>query len=161
MNLRPDSLSFDLLYTNIKARANDNASSRHQILVRDPLPTDLTSSSSSTTRASQSTSSLAASASQSTSFSLSLLRTIKSTPVEVASTREMATRLTTGADARSSSPKEQPVLVSQQAEPSPPPERPAMKTMMKTFRSMTPPQLPPLESEQAMNATPYGRSTYG
>ena len=97
INLRPDNLPFDILYANIKARANDNASSHHQFLAGDPLPTDSTSSSSSTARAPQSTSSSAASASQSTSSSLSLLRTIKSALVEVASAAERGTRVTTGA----------------------------------------------------------------
>jgi len=50
INLRPDNLPFDILYANIKARANDNASSHHQFLAGDPLPTDSTSSSSSTAR---------------------------------------------------------------------------------------------------------------
>ena len=97
INLRPDNLPFDILYANIKARANDNTSSHHQFLAGDPLPTDSTSSSSSTARAPQSTLSSVASASQSTSSSLSLLRTIKSALIEVASAAERGTRVTTGA----------------------------------------------------------------
>jgi hypothetical protein len=60
--------------------------------------------------------------------------------------------------------------MSRRAEPSPPSElqehqkttMPTTKTMMmKTFRSTMPPQLPPLESEQAMNVAPYGHTVYG